>query len=205
MAGLLAVERVGAIVLAAGAGSRFGGGKLLAPLEGRPVLQHVLDALGGLGVGTIVVVLGHDARAIEATIAWRDEQRVVNGAPQQGLSGSVRLGFAALVFAPVDAVLVVLGDQPRLEPAVIHALLAAPINDERPVAVPRYADEGSGPNPVLLLRSAWPLVDTLIGDRGLGPLLAARPDLVVEVPVAGSNPDIDTREDLARLSGGASA
>ena len=65
-------ERSG-LVLAAGAGSRFGGGKLLASVGGRPVLQHVLDALAAAGIGEVIVVLGGDARAVEAAIAWRSE------------------------------------------------------------------------------------------------------------------------------------
>ena len=66
------------LVLAAGAGSRFGGGKLLARIGGRPVLQHVLDALAEAGVGESVVVLGHDAERIEAEIDWGGARRVVN-------------------------------------------------------------------------------------------------------------------------------
>jgi CTP:molybdopterin cytidylyltransferase MocA len=197
-------EPVGAIVLAAGAGSRFGGGKLLAKLDGRAILQHVLDTVAALRFGTVVVVLGRDAEAIERSLEWRRDQRVVNAQPERGLSTSVQLGFTALQFAPVEAALVVLGDQPRLSPAVVRALVGASLTDARPVAVPRYAD-GSGSNPLLLLRSAWPLVDTIDGDRGLGPLLGAHPALVLEVPVDGSNPDVDTRQDLARLSGEASA
>lgn len=203
----LDADRVGVIVLAAGAGSRFGGGKLAALLEGRPVLQHVLDALAELRLGRVVVVLGHDAPSLRSAITWRDEQRVLNPEPERGLSSSVRLGFAALQFTPVDAALVVLGDQPRLSGEVVAALIEAPLSDARPVAVPDYADGASGPNPVLVLRSAWPLVDTISGDRGLGPLLETHPELVVRLPAPGANPDIDSRDDLerlARLSGEAS-
>ena len=57
--------RIAAVVLAAGAGSRFGGGKLLAPLEGRPILQHVLERLEGAGLDDVVVVVGDDADALE--------------------------------------------------------------------------------------------------------------------------------------------
>ena len=52
---------------------------------------------------------------------------------------------------------------------------------------------------MLLLPPAWPLVAGLQGDRGLGPLLAAHPELVIRVPVGGSNPDVDTPTDLAAL------
>ena len=85
-----------AVVLAAGAGSRFGGGKLLARLDGRPVLQHVLDRVADAGLTDVVVVLGDDTAAVEAAIDWRSERRVRNPAPEQGLSSSVRVGMAAV-------------------------------------------------------------------------------------------------------------
>src|SRR5258708_39472305 len=79
------------LVLAAGAGSRFGGGKLLATIGGRPVLQHVLDALAEAGVGESIVVLGHDAERIEAAIDWGDTRRVVNPWPEPGPAGPPRV------------------------------------------------------------------------------------------------------------------
>ena len=84
------------LVLAAGAGSRFGGGKLLATIGGRPVLQHVLDALAEAGVGESVVVLGRDAERIEAAIDWGGARRVVNPDPERGLSSSLQVGFDAI-------------------------------------------------------------------------------------------------------------
>src|SRR6266536_295408 len=90
---------VAAIVLAAGAGSRFGGGKLLAPLDGRPLLQHVLDALAlvgeGGGLDEVIVVLGQDGDSVERAIGWRGEMRVRNPDPDRGLASSVQIGLAA--------------------------------------------------------------------------------------------------------------
>ena len=190
-------ETVTAIVLAAGAGTRFGGGKLLAPIGGRPVLQHVLDALATAGVGDVVVVIGDDLDAIEAAIAWRSERRVRNPDPGRGLSSSLRVGLDA-VGDDAHAALIALGDQPLVPVAVIRALLEAPADASRPVVVPVYPDD-RGRNPVLLRRAAFGLVAEAEGDHGLGPLLAAHPELVAEVAVTGANPDLDTQDDLARL------
>ena len=188
-------------MLAAGAGSRFGGGKLLAPVEGRPILQHVLDRLASVGLEDVVVVLGTDADAVEAGIDWHAERRVRNPDPSRGLSSSVQVGMAALADG-VDAALIVLGDQPRLPGRAIRALLDAAddIDHERPIAVPRYPGEG-GRNPVLMDRSAFGLVAQATGDRGLGPLIEAHGALVREIPihVEGGNPDVDTRADHVRL------
>lgn len=190
-----------AIVLAAGASTRFGSSKLLAPFQGRPVLQHPLDALAAAGLTDVVVVLGADAPQIETGIAWRTERRRINPRPMDGLSSSLRVGLDAAADDPVvDAVLVVLGDQPAVAPATIRAVLDAAEGSDRPLVRARYSLDGA-PNPVLVRRGAWALAAGLDGDRGLGPLMASRPGLVTEVPVDGANPDIDTPADLARLSG----
>ncbi|MFN8631490.1 MAG: nucleotidyltransferase family protein [Chloroflexota bacterium] len=192
-----------AIVLAAGASSRFGSNKLLAPLDGRPVLQHTLDAVAAAGMRDVAVVLGDEAAEVERAIAWREERRVVNERPEDGIASSIRVGLdAAVEFAGADAVLIVLGDQPTLRPGVIRAVLTVAESPATATAYfvrPRYADDPA-PNPVLVRRSAWALAAGLEGDWGLGPLMANQPDRVVEVPVEGANPDVDTPADLAAVS-----
>jgi CTP:molybdopterin cytidylyltransferase MocA len=192
--------RVAAIVLAAGAASRFGSPKALADLDGRPLLEHVLDAVRSAGIDDTVVVLGHAAQEIEDGIDWLSERRVRNPDPRQ-LSGSLQIGLAAVAEfePPVHAVLIALGDQPRTRPEVIRALISAARSADRSVVVPAYA-EGGGANPVLLKAEAFGLVDEASGDRGLGPIIDSDPDLVLEVPVGGSNPDIDRPSDLVELA-----
>ncbi|MFI5199779.1 MAG: NTP transferase domain-containing protein, partial [Candidatus Limnocylindrales bacterium] len=180
--------------------SRFGGGQMRARLGGRPVLQHVLDELAGAGLTDIIVVLGDDAPELESAIEWRSERRIRNPDPGRGLSSSVRIGLSAV--APgAEAALVVLGDQPLLDPHVLQALLDSPSDPARPIVVPVYAHD-RGRNPVLLRPGAWALGAALDGDQGFGPLIRAHPELVVEVPVAGRNPDVDTPGDLAALGWG---
>ncbi|HSO28300.1 MAG TPA: NTP transferase domain-containing protein [Candidatus Sulfomarinibacteraceae bacterium] len=188
-----------AIVLAAGAGRRFGGGKLAAGLQGRPILQHVLDALAAAGIDDPVVVVGEDEKALDAVMDWGAARRVRNPDPGRGLSSSLRLGWeAAQARTPGPyATLVVLGDQPRLDPVVVRALLAQPADPGRPVVVARHADGAR--NPVRLEPEAAALVAIAAGDRGLGPLLDARPELVRTVDVATGNPDVDERADLVAL------
>jgi CTP:molybdopterin cytidylyltransferase MocA len=189
--------RVVGLVLAAGAGSRFGSTKQLAPLAGRPLLQHPLDALAAAGIADVVVVLGTDARVIERAIAWRGERRRINERPQDGLASSLRVGLDAAAEDPtVDAVLVVLGDQPALRPDVVASVLRAAEATERPIVRVRYSADPA-PNPVLVRRGAWALAAGLEGDRGLGPLLAERPELVAEVEAPGRLADVDTPADLA--------
>lgn len=195
---------VGVVVLAAGAGTRFGGGKLLAELDGRPLLGHVLDAIRATRPGRCVVVLGDDAAQLRSLVGSGAEACVVNPEPTAGLAGSLRLGVAeCLRLLPgARGVLVALGDQPRTSPGVIRALVAAIPEAQAAGAwavVPRYAS-GGGANPALLLHPGLDRVPGLQGDRGLGALLDAEPARAFRVPVAGSNPDVDTQADLRALA-----
>jgi CTP:molybdopterin cytidylyltransferase MocA/SAM-dependent methyltransferase len=191
-------DRISGVVLAAGTASRFGGGKLSSRIGGKPILQHVLDALATAGLDDVVVVLGADAPALEAALTWRTERRVINPDPGRGLASSLQLGVEA-IGAASDGVLIALGDQPSISSVVIRGLIEAADRGERSVIVPGYADDG-GRNPVLIRRPAFGLVDEVHGDGGLGSVIAARPDLVQVVPVAGDNPDVDTSGDLARVA-----
>ena len=184
--------RSAALVLAAGRGARFGGGKLLARLDGRPVLQHVLDLAHAEGLEPVVVVLGADADELTRACRWRNEDIVVNPSPDDGLSSSVRLGLVGLTDTSAERALVLLGDQPWLLPGQLEPLLGA--SSDRPLVVPRY--HGVPGAPVLVDRSAWPLAAELRGDRGFSQLFATHPEHVAYIDVPGTNPDIDTPSDL---------
>ncbi len=192
--------RTVAVVLAAGAGSRFGGDKLLATLGGRALADHVVALATGPGLARAIVVVGPGATGIEAIAAAHGARTVLNPEPERGLSSSVRTGLQALAegAADIEAALILLGDQPLTGAATVAALLAAEVPAGRSIVVPRYRG-GGGANPALLLRAAWPLAAALDGDRGFGPLIKAHPELVVEVDLPGDNPDVDTPTDLARV------
>ena len=203
---MIPVAESAAVILAAGPGSRFGGGKIRAPLDGRPLLAHVLAAVRQAGVVRLVVVLGRDAAAVVSALRADEPAAldrvllVMNPQPERGLATSLAIGLGPATAAPAPAgVLVVLGDQPRVRAEVLRALCDAVSPASSVAVVPRY-EADAAPNPVLLLPAGWPLVARLTGDRGLGPLLAADPDTVVRVPVRGANPDVDTPADLAHLA-----
>jgi CTP:molybdopterin cytidylyltransferase MocA len=198
------------LILAAGAGTRFGGGKVRALLAGRPLVAHVLAAAREAGLERLVLVLGRDVAEVRAALLAADPAALsgvllaVNPSPERGLATSVRLGLAAATAAPAPGgVVALLGDQPRVRPAVIGALTAAARQApaDALAVVPVY-EGGGAPNPVLLLPAGWAAAESLAGDRGFGPLLAAAAERVLRVPVGGSNPDVDTRADLAALEEG---
>jgi molybdenum cofactor cytidylyltransferase len=209
--------QVAGLLLAAGLGRRFGGAKLGALLDGRPLVAHVLATLGravddGILQRVIVVAAADrgapadqgpsmDARVVRRTAAERGFEVVTNESPQAGLSRSLRLGLQALEGSPVDAALVVLADQPRTRPEVLNALVAEWRRSDAPIVVPRYAAAAGAPgNPVLLARAVWPLAGALRGDTGMAAIVRRRPELVAYLDVGGSNPDVDRPEDLEALS-----
>jgi molybdenum cofactor cytidylyltransferase len=191
----MSAPRTAGLVLAAGRARRFGSDKLSATLEGRPLLQHVIDAAAAAALTPLIVIVGEVERRLE----WRGARPLRNPDPDRGLSSSLRLGLDELAAeAEVGRAVVLLGDQPRVSVAVIERLLSAAT--DRPMVVPRYADGAPG-NPVVLERAVWPLAAALGGDRGMSQLFAARPDLVAYVDMPGTNPDVDTPADLAALGG----
>ena len=149
--------KFGAVLLAAGAGSRLGGRpKSLLELDGTPLIRKLIFALTDNGVEAIVVVLGHYADAIEKAVQDLPVQRVRNPSPDDGQATSLRLGLQALS-TEVDAVIVALADQPLITALDIADLIVAfKTRGERQLLVPRFGGEPG--NPVIVdaaLRNEW--------------------------------------------------
>lgn len=192
---------VSAVVLAAGAGSRFGdrpAGKLLADLGGRPVVVHVLAALGDAPVDETVVVVGADADKLRGVCERYGARIVENPEWAEGQSTSVRAGLNA-VRPEARAAVVLLGDQPLVGAGAVERLVAA-FEGGAKVAVATYG--GRRRNPVLFARKVWTrLLEGLTGDEGARAVLRMHPEWVTEVPCddVADPADVDTSEDLKRV------
>jgi len=187
---------VSAIVLAAGGGSRFGGGKLLARLGGQPIIEAVLDNLLDAPVDEVIVVVGADAKGLREVCERYGVRTVDNEEWELGQSTSVLAGLRA---CGGEAAVVLLGDQPFVGAEAVERLVAT-FTEGAKVAVATYG--GKRRNPVLFSQEVWPLLEAeLAGDEGARSVLKQHPELVVEVPCGGvGDPtDVDTREDLRRL------
>ena len=196
------MTRIAALVLAAGASRRMGSMKLLLPLAGRPLLQHVLDAVAGAALDGIVLVVGAQAAAIEAAVLLPAHCRVVrNPAPEAGQSRSLACGLAALG-GDVDAALVLLGDQPGVTSELIERVAAEFRTGATPAVRPVWRDERGAAvpgHPVALARSLWSEVTRLEGDEGARALWRAHPEWMHEVELPGPPlRDVDDRDDYRR-------
>jgi molybdenum cofactor cytidylyltransferase len=180
-----------AIVLAAGAGTRFGGDKLSARFNGEPLISHAIRAARAAPVTRVIVVCPPGLDIGE----WPGTPPVAAlrmASPE--LSASLKAGIAAA--ADADAAFIFLGDMPLI-PHQLAAELAAALG-EAFAAVPRW--QGKRGHPVLLSASAFPLIADLSGDQGAGRLLKARKDVAfVDTADEGVLLDIDRAEDIARL------
>ncbi|WP_068877846.1 MULTISPECIES: NTP transferase domain-containing protein [unclassified Phenylobacterium] len=192
------VGRFAAVVLAAGAGARFGGGKLLANYGGVPLLHAALAAARAAPVRSITLVTGMDAGAVAACAASFDPTiRTAHAADHaEGMAASLRAGIASLE-PGLDGAFVFLGDMPRVPHAVL-APLAAAVEAGAPAAAPVFA--GRRGNPVVLGRTLFGDVGALRGDVGARPILQSLGAklALVEAPDDGVLFDVDVREDLSR-------
>ena len=202
-AGPQAAPRVAVLVLAAGRSTRMGGpNKLMAEVDGSPLVVHAVKAALASQAVEVVVVLGHMADQIRPTIqkALPSKARlrfVTNPDFADGLSTSVRTGIAALG-PEIDAAIVQLGDMPGVGASLLDRLMAAfsPV-EGRSICVPTVS--GKRGNPVLWARRFFPEIAKLSGDSGAKHLIGEHADLVCEVEMAGEAAvtDIDTPEALA--------
>lgn len=188
---------IGAIVLAAGRGTRFGGPKVTALLRGTPVVRHVVDRLQEGGLAPIVVVCAPGDASVRAAVDGSGVTLVENPVRDEGLSASLRLGVESLP-GTVDGFVVALGDQPLIDPEVIRRMLGAWRDSNAAAVVPEYLD-GRG-NPVLFDNTMRRHLVALTGDAGARDLLQRMDDRVVAVAVDAPAPqDVDTPGDLRAL------
>jgi CTP:molybdopterin cytidylyltransferase MocA len=173
------------LLLAAGEGKRFGGPKQLARVDGRPLIEHALRALDGLD--PVIVVLGARAPEVRAGADLGGAEVVVCADWQEGMGASLRAGLAAL--GDAEEVVIVLGDQPFITPAVVARVRAVPGDAVRAVY------DGRPGHPVVVRGAVLARASQLHGDKGFRDV----PMHEVECGDLADPLDIDTRADLEEV------
>lgn len=186
---------ISAVVLAAGASTRFGSTKQLEVVRGKTLVQHAVDAAAPV-VDEVVVVLGHDADAVEGSLRLPENARIVrNPRFAEGQASSLAAGLDACD-PRSEAAVVLLGDQPGVREDHVRVLVTAFEGSAGAVWRLRFLD---GPGPALLPRAIWPELEALAGDVGARAILDARPERVRWLDLAEPQPlDVDARDDLER-------
>jgi len=191
---------ISALLLGAGSSSRFGEqNKLLSLWQGQTLISHVLRAIKNSAADKTVVITGHQsalvAAAIKDAIDAQEIDCIHNEAYRTGMASSLVKGVSALIES--DAIVVCLADMPKVDSAVINALVAAFVqHPDKAIYIPTYF--GQRGNPVLIGRRLFDSILTLQGDTGARVLAKQFPESVLEVSTdcAGILQDIDTQDEL---------
>ncbi|MDR3409296.1 MAG: nucleotidyltransferase family protein [Methylovirgula sp.] len=192
------MSRIAAIILAAGRSTRFGETpKVLAALDGEPLVRHVAEAALASRARPVLVVVGPAAERVRAALNDLEVEIVPAADFEKGLSHSLRAGLAS-VPQEADGAVVLLADMPRVSPKLIDHLIDSFAAAEQPSAVvPVYRNRRG--NPVVLGRKLFAAASALEGDVGARAILG--PDAILcLVDDEAVSADIDTQEDLRRLS-----
>ncbi|GID26258.1 nucleotidyltransferase family protein [Paractinoplanes brasiliensis] len=178
------------VVLAAGAGRRYGMPKALIPYPDRLLVERAADTLREAGASPVVVVLGADARrVIEAAPGL--PQTVINPEWETGMGSSLRAGLRALDGSPADAAVILLVDMPGITAGAVRRVIAY----SGPDALVMGGYGGRRGHPVLLGREHWAgVVASAVGDQGARGYLKAHPVRVVPVDDVADDLDLDVPE-----------
>ena len=193
--------KIAALVLAAGLSRRMGPrNKLLAAVDGVPMVARAVDAALASRARPVVVVTGHEAARVQDALGRKRKVELVHNPDfAQGLSASLQRGLAALP-EDCDGVLICLGDMPRVRAQTLDALIDAfqPL-EGRAICVPTFG--GKRGNPVLFARRFFAEMTAIAGDVGARHLIGEYAELVAEIEIAdeGVLLDVDSPDALAAL------
>jgi molybdenum cofactor cytidylyltransferase len=187
-------------LLAAGTGSRFeGGNKLLADLEGEPIVAHAARTLTESALDAAVAVVGHESEAVSSALPGEIDV-LANPEYRRGQSASVRRTIEAARERDAEAVLFALGDMPRVSVETADAILRTYRTSPLGIVAPRHRNRRG--NPVLFDSRYFDALADVAGDRGGRELLESESVERVDVPDPGIHRDVDTEADLQELRSG---
>lgn len=194
------MSAIGLVILAAGSSSRLGTPKQLLPYEGESLLRRAAEIALLSSCRPVVVVLGAAAEEIRPEIQELDVVPVENPNWAEGMSASLRVGLETaerIALDPLDAIVLMVCDQPLLTAAVLDRLVAEYRASACPIVASAYG--GTTGVPALFDRSHFPELKGLTGAQGAKQLLRRYPDQTHTVPFPEGAIDIDTTADYARL------
>jgi CTP:molybdopterin cytidylyltransferase MocA len=186
-----------AIVLAAGAASRFGSTKQSALLDGVPLVRRAIDTAIGACGNRVLAVIGHEASTVFAAIGSAPCFVIVNDQHDEGLGSSIAAAARAC-HDNTDALLLLLADQPLITRQHLRALIETWSGADDEIVASSYS--GTEGPPVLFPRGALHALESLTGDQGAHALLHDRRFTLRTVSCESAGVDVDTPADLAALA-----
>ena len=189
-------EGLHAVVLAAGASTRFGSPKQLVRVAGRPLLHSAIAHAADVAGSAVSVVLGAHAAELTPLLTHSQALIVINRDWREGIASSIRTGVLRLP-PSCNAVLLMLADQAAVTVEDLKRLVSAWRRQPDYIVAARYGMTTGVP--AVFPRSVFSDLAALRGDTGARALLQRNPDRVVRVPMASAAIDIDTPEDLLKI------
>ena len=185
-----------AVVLAAGASTRFGSVKQLVRIAGRPLLHIAVTRAAEVTGNALIVVLGSGAVELAPLLRHSPGSVVVNQDWREGLASSIRTGVARLP-AACSGVMLLLADQAAVTADDLRRLAGTWRKQPQHIAAALYG--GACGAPAIFPRSSFRALSELRGDAGARALLRRNSDRIVRVPMPSAAVDVDTPEDLLAL------
>jgi molybdenum cofactor cytidylyltransferase len=184
-----------AVVLSAGESSRMGRPKALLPIDGQTFIERIVAALKQTTVGKIIVILGHNARELEAKISHLPVQILINTDYRQGQLSSLQLAVRDLqADADCDGMLVHLVDHPYLAPALVQEMIRRFYETKKRIIVPKF--HGKRGHPVIFSNALFgELLSAPMAEGAKAVVNAHRAEtLEIDTQEEGIAVDIDTPE-----------
>src|ERR1700731_915860 len=213
------MANIGAVILAAGESSRLGQPKQLVQFQGKTLLRHTIDEATQAGCGPIVVVIGSERNEISHELKSSDVVVVENTHWRSGIGTSIRAGVCTLIdcfdsnskrflhfgrndkdastLPFVDALVLLVCDQPFVDRDVIRSLIALRKKTDKPIVASSYA--GTVGVPALFDRVCFPELLALADNTGAKPIILASRERAADLSFADVSCDIDTIADYEML------
>jgi len=194
------MQKIGAVILAAGGSSRFGQPKQLLPFRGKTLIRTIIDAACEAGCSPVVVVIGSNGETIHPEVAHANVLEVRNTNWQRGIGSSIRSGVQALTdHAPdVQAILLLVCDQPAVNAPFIERLFATREATKKDIVASSYADTAGVP--AIFNRSLFKELLAIGDESGAKSIILQNPGRVAQFAFPEGAIDIDTWEDWEELN-----
>ncbi len=191
--------KIATLLLAAGASSRMGKPKQLLPWRNGTLIEHAADLVLSSDADRCIAVLGANAEAVRSALGDRHLEIVLNDRWEDGMGSSISTGMTYLLRGsqPVDAVLIMLADQPFVDTNFLNQLIDHCKAGDGEIICTHYGRK-KGP-PAIFLRKYFTALSELEGEKGAGGLIATHPNSVFSLEGGRRTTDLDTPEDYHKL------
>ena len=198
----MTTTKIGAIILAAGGSTRMGSPKQLLKFEGTTMIRRAASSAIESGCRPVIVVTGAASEDVRGELDGLDVHEILNSEWQTGMASSIKAGIGSVLTREpqIDAVVVMLSDQPHVTAEVIKRLIDAYVTTSKPIVASSYGEDFGVP--ALFDKKHFDELYELEGDRGAKAIIKKHAGDAELVDFPEGVIDVDTPDDLRRLKSG---